>query len=202
MGLQVDGAIIRISDKDEGRNWDTSQIASLDNNSLYVGRDAFLDVIDLDNNGSDDLLLSFGKNPAGKNAPGAFVWLSDEENKFSLLHNRNPPPGIKDADWVEPDFVFQPADLNEDGRLDLIGLSNDGQPIQALNHGTKNYHWQAIRPRAAQTTGDQRINSFGIGGEMEIRAGLTRAKTISHRTDCSFWSGRSERRRCSAHRMA
>ena len=178
VGLQVDGAIIRISDKDEGQNWDTSQIASLDNNSLYLGRDYFLDVIDLDNNGSNDLLLTFGKNPSGKNAPGAIGWLSDEENKFALLRNHNPPPGVKDADWVGPDFVFQPADLNEDGRLDLIGLSNDGQPIQAINHGTKNYHWQAIRPRAAQTTGDQRINSFGIGGEMEIRAGLLVQKQL------------------------
>ena len=150
----------------------------MDNNSLYLGRGYFLDVIDLDNNGSNDLLLTLSKNPSGKNAPGAVGWLSDEENKFSLLLNRNPPPGISDAYWVGPDFVFQPADLNEDGRLDLIGLSNDGQPIQALNHGTKNYHWQAIRPRAAQTTGDQRINSFGIGGEMEIRAGLLVQKQL------------------------
>ena len=178
VGLQVDGAIIRISDKDEGRNWDTSEIASLDNNSLYLGRDYFLDVIDLDNNGSVDLLLRFGKNPTGKNAPGAIGWLSDEKNKFALLHNRNPPPGVENADWVGPDFVFQPADLNADGRLDLIGLSSDGQPIQALNHGTRNYHWQAVRPRAAQTTGDQRINSFGIGGEMEIRAGLLVQKQL------------------------
>ena len=178
VGLQVDGAIIRISDKDEGRSWDTLQLASLENNSLYLGRDAFVDVIDLDNNGSNDLLLTFGENPSGKNAPGAFVWLGDKENKFSLLRNRNPPPGIEDADWVGPYFVFQPVDLNEDGRLDLLGLSNDGQPLQALNHGTKNYHWQAIRPRAAQTTGDQRINSFGIGGEMEIRAGLLVQKQL------------------------
>ncbi|HEU4479714.1 MAG TPA: FG-GAP-like repeat-containing protein [Pyrinomonadaceae bacterium] len=178
VGLQVDGAIIRISDKDEGRKWDTSQLASLDNNSLYLGREYFLDVLDLDNNGSNDLLLTFSQNPSGRNAPGAFVWLSDGANKFSLLHNRNPPPGIKDAVWVGPTFVFQPADLNGDGRLDLIGLSNDGQPIQALNHGTKNYHWQAVRPRAAQTTGDQRINSFGIGGEMEIRAGLLVQKQL------------------------
>jgi len=29
-----------------------------------------------------------------------------------------------------------------------------------------------VRPRAAQATGDQRINSFGVGGEIEIRSGL------------------------------
>ncbi len=43
---------------------------------------------------------------------------------------------------------------------------------QAVNHGSKNYHWQIIRPRAKQATGDQRINSFGVGGEIEIRSGL------------------------------
>ncbi|HZJ37594.1 MAG TPA: CRTAC1 family protein, partial [Chthoniobacterales bacterium] len=178
VAVQVNGAIIRVSDKDEGQNWDSATIASLDNSSLYTDRNCFLHVIDLDNNGSNDLLLTFSQNPSGKNAPGAIVWLSDEQNKFSLLHNRNPPPGVKDADWVGPYFVFQPADVNQDGRLDLMGLSNDGEPIQAINQGTKNYHWQAIRPRAAQTTGDQRINSFGIGGEMEIRAGLLVQKQL------------------------
>ncbi|HKO10697.1 MAG TPA: hypothetical protein VJV22_01920, partial [Acidobacteriaceae bacterium] len=34
------------------------------------------------------------------------------------------------------------------------------------------YHWQVIRTRAVQATGDQRINSFGIGGLLEVRSGL------------------------------
>jgi tetratricopeptide (TPR) repeat protein len=177
VAVQVSGVIVRISDNNEGQSWETSQLASFEV-SLYGERDWYLNVLDLDNNGSNDLLLTFGKNPAGKNASGAIVWLGDGENKFGLLHNHNPPPGIQNADWVGPDFVFQPADLNGDGRLDLIGLSNNGQPIQAINHGTKNYHWQAIRPRAAQAVGDQRINSFGVGGEMEIRAGLLVQKQL------------------------
>ena len=35
-----------------------------------------------------------------------------------------------------------------------------------------------MRPRAKEATGDQRINSFGIGGEMEIRAGLLVQKQL------------------------
>ena len=81
--------------------------------------------------------------------------------KFTLL----PAP-------VGPARVFDVADLNADGRLDLLGLSADGQVQQALNHGSKKYQWQILRPRARVATGDQRINSFGIGGEMELRAGL------------------------------
>lgn len=177
VAVQVDNRIIRLSDKNEGQDWEIAQVASFDS-SLYLHRDFFLHVIDLDNNGGNDLLLTFNNDPLGKNAPGAFTWLSDEENKFSLVHNPSPPSGIEHADWIGPDFVFQPGDVNGDGRLDLPGLSNDGQPVQAINHGTKNYHWQAIRPRAAQASGDQRINSFGIGGEMEIRAGLLVQKQL------------------------
>ena len=44
--------------------------------------------------------------------------------------------------------------------------------MDARNHGTKSYHWQTIRPRARQVTGDQRINPFGVGGEIEIRSAL------------------------------
>jgi hypothetical protein len=64
------------------------------------------------------------------------------------------------------------ADLNGDGRLDIIGISPANVPAGLLNHGTKNYHWQDIRVRATSTKGDQRINSFGVGGSIELRAGL------------------------------
>jgi len=44
--------------------------------------------------------------------------------------------------------------------------------VVARSRGAIAYHWQALRPRAATATGDQRINSFGIGGEVEVRTGL------------------------------
>ena len=44
--------------------------------------------------------------------------------------------------------------------------------MQATNQSSKNYHWQMVRPHAAQAVGDQRINPFGVGGEIEIRSGL------------------------------
>ena len=64
----------------------------------------------------------------------------------------------------------------DNGRLAILGLTPEGQPREGLNHGTKSYHWQIIRPRARQTTGDQRINPFGIGGEIEIRSALLTQK--------------------------
>ena len=51
---------------------------------------------------------------------------------------------------------------------------------RATGTGTKAYRWQAFRPRAATATGDQRINSFGIGGEVEVRTGTARAEADHH----------------------
>jgi hypothetical protein len=56
--------------------------------------------------------------------------------------------------------------------LDLIGLGPAGEAIRSITKGSKNYHWQVVRPHASQATGDQRINPFGVGGEMEVRSGL------------------------------
>src|SRR6202043_2720363 len=91
---------------------------------------------------------------------GALIWLGSDKGGFAYLGQLGPP------------LVFDAADVSGDGRLDLLGLSADRQAIQAINQGSKNYHWQVLRPRAKQATGDQRINSFGVGGEMEIRSGL------------------------------
>ena len=40
------------------------------------------------------------------------------------------------------------------------------------------YGWQQIRPRANTAAGDQRINAFGVGGEIEVRAGLLVQKQV------------------------
>ena len=165
--LQVDGIIVRISDGSNRQTWETAEVARISNvpKSLEGSR---LRVADLDNNGGLDLLLVSTTSPTGGG-----IWLSNENGSFSLSQFVQPidiPP--------LPSLTFDAADLRGAGRLDLLGLSADGQAIQRLNHGTKNYHWQAIRPRAAQATGDQRINSFGIGGEMEIRAGLLVQKQL------------------------
>ena len=165
--LQADGIVTRLSDKNEGQGWEAGEIARLNIGPNYLEGRFRVSLPDLDNNGGNDLLMvELDISRAASKLAGTLVWLSDEQGKFNGLSP------------VEPRSVFGAADLNNDGRLDLLGLTTDGQPVKAINHGTKNYHWQAIRPRAAQTTGDQRINSFGIGGEMEIRAGLLVQKQL------------------------
>ncbi|HAF24889.1 MAG TPA: hypothetical protein DCK93_18630 [Blastocatellia bacterium] len=169
--LRADGTLVRVSDKSDGHTWETAEVVRITKAPKFLEGASRLRVADLDNNGGLDLLLVSATSPTSGSAPGALVWLSNENGSFTLSVQPTAIP-LREA------LAFDAADLNGDGRLDLLGLSPDGQPEQLINHGTKNYHWQAIRPRAAQATGDQRINSFGIGGEMEIRAGLLLQKQL------------------------
>jgi Tfp pilus assembly protein PilF len=168
LAVQADGAIVRISDKQEGRVLDVAEIARVPsgpNVQNYLADEVRLRVADLDNNGTVDLFLTGASWDASHNAFGALIWLADERGKFVLLER---PFGQVQV----PAMVSDAADLSGSGRLDLLALSADRRPLQAVNHGSKNYHWQVVRPHAKQAVGDQRINPFGVGGEIEIRSGM------------------------------
>jgi Tfp pilus assembly protein PilF len=151
VALEETGALVAITRTTEGDGWNTAPLG----NAPRMAGEVRLHAADLDNNGAVDLLL------APLAGDGASVWLGNGAQKFTSL-----PQPIGHA------RVFDVADINGDGRLDLLGLSSTGQAQQALNQGSRTYQWQILRPRARQATGDQRINSFGIGGEMELRSGL------------------------------
>ncbi|HVF91007.1 MAG TPA: FG-GAP-like repeat-containing protein [Blastocatellia bacterium] len=158
------GEILRLSAKGGDEGWEVTRLAS------WAGRDitddittapeaGFLFLADLDNNGGLDLAMAA--------RTGAMIWLSDREGKFS------PAARVEGR-------VFGVADVTGDGRLDLVGVSNAEQATRFVGSGSKDYHWQVVRPRAAESSGDQRINSFGVGGEIEIRSDLLFQKqTIS-----------------------
>jgi hypothetical protein len=112
---------------------------------------------DLDNNGAVDLIASGG----GRSR----VWLAGENHAFTALGRD------VDAD------VLAVADMNGDGVLDLIGRAGD-QAVVLSGRSPKRYHWTAFRARAQERAGDQRINSFGLGGDIEVRSGLLAQKQI------------------------
>jgi hypothetical protein len=153
VALQADGVIQRLSQTAEGTAWRLEKLAQWSNfPSGMAVAGARLLVADVDNNGSLDLIASI---PAGGR-----IWLSDTQSNFRLL------------DHALPGRIFAVAELTGDGKLDLLGLSETGQPQRLVNQGTKDYGWLTLRPRAVPVPGDGRINSFGVGGEVDIRAGL------------------------------
>jgi hypothetical protein len=128
---------------------------------------------DFDNNGAFDLLAF-----SGSTAQAPLLWLQGAGGQFE-----QPAKAIPAA------LSLAAADVRGSGRLDLVAVNSRGDAVEAANHGTKSYHWQTIRPRARQTTGDQRVNSFGIGGEIEIRTGLLPQKQTITSPELHFGLG-------------
>jgi tetratricopeptide (TPR) repeat protein len=149
LALREDGSVLRISDAEEGRAWGVAEVVRRP--TAPVGTDRLF-VADLDNNGGLDLI--------GSGSAGGWIALSDGRGGF---RPSAVPSGLR---------VAAVADLNGDGRLDLAGLDGAGRPVRGVGRGAKDYHWQVIRPKAARVFGDGRINAFGVGGEVEVRAGL------------------------------
>jgi hypothetical protein len=116
-------------------------------------------VADLDNNGALDLVTSAGSSSA--------VWLAGEDFTLAPL----------EANALASARVAAAVDVTGDGLLDLVGLEG-GRAVRLTAQGSRGYHWQVVRPRAQMAAGDQRINSFGLGGDVEVRAGLLVQKQV------------------------
>jgi tetratricopeptide (TPR) repeat protein len=153
--LNAAGEIARSSSSDAG--WTTDMLAMWPGMPAdAVARPYRLWLADLDNNGGLDLVASGGGRTG--------LWLAGGDGAFAAI--------------TAPDVdVLAVADVTGDGLLDLLGTAG-GSPVRLRASGRMNYHWQAISPRAQPFTGDQRINSFGIGGEIEVRSGLLTQKQI------------------------
>lgn len=172
VGVRADGAVIRLSQAQNGQAWETSELARLSLPGNFFTGAGHLLVADLDNNGAPDLIVS--------NGMASRVLLAGQDATFSQL--------AAPLDM----HVVSTADLDGDGRLDLVGTAG-GDARVARTRGATNYHWQAIRPRAATVTGDQRINSFGIGGEVEVRTGLHAQKQVIGAPYVHFGLGQATR---------
>jgi tetratricopeptide (TPR) repeat protein len=156
--LSRDGALTRMSRQARDGAWVGTPVVRIDPVDGMEPGVSGLIVGDLDNNGADDVIA------AGPSS--ARVVLAAPGGTYTAL----PAPLALGVQGV--------VDLDRDGRLDLVGLAGVGRPARAIGRGKTSYKWTAIRPRATTATGDQRINSFGIGGEIEVRSGLHLQKRI------------------------
>ena len=153
VALQADGTIQRLAPISEGIGWRLLEMTHWPDFPADIAvASARLLLADVDNNGGLDLIASLPA--AGR------VWLSNTQGSLHLLKH------------ALPAGVFAVAELTGDGKLDLFGLSETGQPLRLVNGSTKDYFWLRLRPRAVHAPGDGRINSFALGGEVDVRAGL------------------------------
>lgn len=147
--LMRNGEVHAISNED---GWVVTRLGQWEDLEDALPQEARLFFADMDNNGAVDVVAG---------APGkSKVWLNGGGGQLEALET------------ALNGFVQSIGDVNEDGRLDFIGLDTSGAATQWINQGEKNYHWLVLRPRAGQALGDQRINSFTLGGEIEVRAGM------------------------------
>jgi Tfp pilus assembly protein PilF len=157
LGVSADGTIARLSQSPNGSAFEWGRLARTDALPGAAPGTVRLLFEDVDNNAAPDLITSHGG--------GTRVLLGG-------------PEGYRAASrGALSETIMAAADLDGDGRLELVARAPDGARI-VRSAGQKAYHWQAIRPRALTATGDQRINSFGIGGEVEVRTGLHVQKAV------------------------
>jgi tetratricopeptide (TPR) repeat protein len=153
LALAATGTIVSLSQSPDGSGWAVREVARIAPfESAIAPGAAGLIVADLDNNGAADFV--------GAARSATHVVLRGPSNASRPL-----------AEPIRLD-ARAAADMDGDGRVDLVGLTAEGKAATARSRGRMQYAWQTLRPHAATATGDQRINSFGLGGEVELRTGL------------------------------
>ncbi|KAA5543152.1 hypothetical protein FYK55_12785 [Roseiconus nitratireducens] len=134
-------------------DWMVTRVASSSLKSSLKGTRPgapFLHLADMDNNGGVDVILGVARQTE--------VLLGSENLSWIALD-------------ASPEMILTSVvDYNDDGRLDLVGLSESATTV-ALNQSEANYGWHVLQPMANTNAGDKRINSFGIGGRIDVRAG-------------------------------
>src|SRR5205085_12258994 len=118
--LARDGALARLSRRASG--WDTGAIVRSSPPGSASG--ARLILADLDNNGALDLIVS--------GSSGTRVLLAQPKQEYAPLAS------------VIPMAAYAAADLDGDGRLELIGIESGGRAVRVVSRGTRSYRWQVF----------------------------------------------------------
>ena len=135
-----------------GESWTAGDVARWEGLSGASAGSHRVIAADLDNNGALDLVASGGG--------ASRIWLAGVDHTLQPLNA--PLQGE----------VSSILDLNADGLLDLARSVRRPRRSAGSVQARAGYHWKVIRPRAQQNAGDQRINAFGVGGEIQVRSGL------------------------------
>jgi tetratricopeptide (TPR) repeat protein len=157
-------------------------VADLDANGrldlVVVGRDGVLRRVDRGGSGWTDSPVATWTEAGRAEEPRVLVADFDNNGALDVLVSTDAAWRV----WLGGGPIFRPlepvtgradgaVDLDGDGALDVFGAS--GRALMRWSaKGTRSYRSKLIRVRAQQNAGDQRINSFGLGGDIQVRAGL------------------------------
>ena len=141
--LDNQGSIHSWSWNSDTRSFQSEAVISLDLSQAKTPTGLFK--ADVDNNGGVDLIVSYQES--------ADVLLQTEALSYTYFTTVN--------DGVQGVF-----DVDGDDRIDLLG-----QSFAWISQSSTPYNASSLRLRASSTTGDGRINSFGIGGAVEMVSG-------------------------------
>ncbi|MFO0876852.1 MAG: FG-GAP-like repeat-containing protein [Gemmataceae bacterium] len=159
VALRNDGSLVSISDKERGKSWQVRVLGNVEQELPVGPGEGCLHAADLDRNGAIDLLW--------RTPRGGVAWLADGRGSFSRLPEKLPPGRLP------PDI------LGEGQRLELVGNPAGGKLSRWMVEGSKGYHWHRVRPRGNPNgSGDQRINSYALGSEVELRSGSLHARQM------------------------
>jgi Tfp pilus assembly protein PilF len=153
--LLADGNVLRIFD--DGGELKSVAIAKTDAKATR------LTIADVDNNGAADLIVTGDKTTS--------VLLGTDKGQY-----------VPAAHTIDARILAVSPDPSAPGGQHLLGLTAAGEPIAFAPRSTKGYHYQLIRPRANPTGmqelegGKNKINSYAIGGEVELRVALLYGK--------------------------
>ena len=148
-----------------------------------------LRVADIDNNGAIDLVLMPVATAGG--ATGASIWLQDEAGTFHPMDKSQGPA-----------VLFDVADLQGNGRLDLLGLSSDGAADdrpQPRNEGLSLADDSATCAPGHGRSAHQFLRHRRRNRD-PLRAAF--AKAVDDRASAALRSRHAEGRRCRSHCVA
>jgi tetratricopeptide (TPR) repeat protein len=108
-------------------------------------------LFDFDNDGSLDLFLAGAK--------ASSLWRNDGSGAFTRVDQALPAARRAEA-----------VDLDADGDLDLVLVTPDGRALALENQGGNANGWLDVS-LSGLPTGSAKVNRFGYGSEIEIKAG-------------------------------
>ncbi len=139
-------------------------------------------VFDFDNDGFLDIL--FVGSPKSDDARGIAL-LHNELNTFTDLTRLLP-------DHVNGGFTAATGDYNQDGDIDIFLAGLDGRLMLLRNDGGNVNHYLKLQ-LVGLRTGSGKNNYFGIGAEIEVRAGDLYQKKVVTQPVMLFGIGQREK---------